>query len=58
MRQYNVKTLPDNLAAAIKIVSEAIRRRQECVDSLVIPTDGKKTLAAREASHRQPSAIK
>lgn len=58
MQQFNIKTVPDNLAAAIQIVSQVIRRRQERVDSLVIPTDGKKTLPASEASHRQPSAIK
>ena len=49
MQQYNIKTLPDNLAAAIKIINEAIRRSQERDDSPASSADGKKLQTAMES---------
>jgi len=56
MQQYNIKTLPDNLAAAIKIINEAIRRSQERDDSPASSADGKKL--QQQWNPRSPSAVK
>jgi hypothetical protein len=44
MQQLNSKTVPVNLAAAIQIVSEAIRRRKERNESQTVNPDVMKTI--------------
>lgn len=53
MQQYNVKTVPDNLSAAIKIVSEALRRMQKRNELTYASTDGMKSQTAMEVKQRQ-----
>ena len=58
MQQLNIKTVPVNLAAAIQIVSQAIRRRKERDESTIAAALGEKPQPAMEAAHRQSSSRK
>ena len=53
MPQLNTKTVPVNLAAAIQIVSQVIRRLQERDESTSAPAQGMKPQPAMEAAQWQ-----
>ena len=53
MQQLNTKTVPVNLAAAIQIVSQVIRRRKKRDESTSAPANRIKPQPAMEASQRQ-----
>ena len=55
MQQLNTKTVPVNLAAAIQIVSQVIRRRKKHDESPTAAADGTKPQPAMEATQRQPT---
>ena len=58
MQQLNAKTVPVNLAAAIQIVSQVIRRLQERDESTSAPANRIKPHPIMEAEQRQSSPRK